>query len=261
MIESCFTLELKMENAELIKQKVILLFILIISSIFILGCKTHGEEDDTNVITEFCSGKYFYSSSVSHNMIYGACNQSQASGYFYISGSGERILGSSFKPPVNCSDSDGWIADGFAEQEKSYKDGNYTMCISVKGQEYYTSKDLTWDRIPNWKDTPSFDTTQANSTSRTITVVNPGLNLTEEHTGYTVRYRLKVYVGGETISNQLYGQTCSYDKSCAIAYCIPKITRSTQLIPVLVAELYVNNRIERVLFYPGKQFTFNVTNF
>lgn len=240
------------------KAKIILLLILMLTSLFVIGCSTHGKEDSPNVTYEFCPGKIFYSASQSNKMLYYATNQSTIHGSAVYDPNGNIISGSTFLSPVNVSDDNGgmWVADGFVEDVKNnvFDVGTYTLKFSLKNSNHSAEKHMEWVNFPTWKSTPSFVTDTANTT-RTIEVVSSGITTGSNTSGYDIRYRLKIYVYRSNAS-QLFGQS-KMSNSASIIYSLPKVASSIELVPVLVCEMYQNGRIMKSLFYPSQRFTYN----
>lgn len=231
-------------------EKLILVSALLLSSIFAIGCKTGPQEDESEIRTEFCVGKYFVNSSTqSYDMIYCAVNQSTAQGHVRYGATGETVYGSSFMPPVSVSDDGIWVADGFVDNtDKGFPEGNYTMSFTVDGERYNKDKYLTWENIPNWLRRPTIY-----NYNGTITADIPGVT----STNLTPRFRIKVYINGRT-SSQLYGQSKGQTNSGTISYTMPHIAAyqsSEGYVPVLVCELCnENGAIEQILYYPGEPF-------
>lgn len=247
-----------MTLSETRRTKIIILLLLLISTIFVLGCSTHGKEDEEDVRYEFCPGKYFTSASEAHNMLYYAVNQSSISGGVKDP-NGETIHGSGFQGPVNASDDNGgmWVADGFYDTDNtSYGEGIYTLYFSIKSGSYETKREMNWENFPTWKNTPTINTSSANTPSRMILADSAGITTNETTTGYEVVYRIKVYVAGLT-SAKLFGQSKAQKGTNNITYTLPRVSSSIKLVPVLVCEMYQNNKIQKILYYPGTAFTYN----
>ncbi len=246
-----------MTLSETQKTKLILLFLLLISSLFILGCSSHGKEDEEDVRYEFCPGKYFTSASEARNMLYYAVNQSSVSGGVKDP-NGQTINGSGFQGPVNVADDNGgiWVADGYYDiTNNTYGNGIYTLYFSIKSGNYETKREMNWDGFPTWNSTPSIDTSSANT--QRIIGANSARIITGENTdGYTIKYRIKVYVAGLTTS-KLFGQSKAVDGSQPLTYTLPRVSSSIKLVPVLVCEMYKNEKIQKILFYPDSAFTYN----
>ena len=247
------------------KTKLILLLLLLISSLFILGCSSHGKQDEEDVRYEFCPGKYFWSAGESHNMIYYAVNQSSVSGSVKDP-NGTVINGSGFKGPVNVSDDNGgmWVADGFVEEKNAssyaFIEGTYTLGFSIKSGNYETKRDMNWEGFTTWKNQPTFNTSSVNSPSRLLYIESAEINTDANTANYEIRYRIKVYVGGNLSVSQLFGQSKAIDQSKFVnqlTYTLPKVGTSIQLVPVLVCEMYQNGKIQKILYYPGTAFTYN----
>ena len=244
------------------RTKIILLIMLLLSSIFVLGCSTHGKGDETVIKYEFCPGKYYTTASVQQadNLIYYAVNQSEIQGSSVLDPNKNTISGSTFKSPINISDdnSGSWIADGFCTDSKNkrFTEGNYQLNFNVKSIVYSKEKELSWKDFPNWKSTPSFYTSNVNDNNHLISINHSGIEDSALTSGYSVRYRIKIYVNTYQ-SSQLYGQSAP-TKSTYLDYSIPRTTRSVELVPILVAELFKDGQLEKVLFYPDqKAFTLN----
>ena len=242
------------------RTKIILLIMLLLSSIFVLGCSTHGKGDETVIKYEFCPGKYYTTASVGQadNLIYYAVNQSEIQGSSVLDPNKNTISGSSFSSPVNISDDNNgsWIADGFCTDDKNHRftEGNYKLNFTVKSLVYTKEKELSWNGFPSWKGTPSFDLSAVNE--HRITINHLGIDTSTLSADYSVRYRIKLYMNTSR-SSQLYGQS-SPDNSGVLVYSIPRATRSVELMPILVAELFKNGQLDKVLFYPDQQpFTLN----
>ena len=253
-----------MTISETQKTKLILLFLLLISSLFILGCSTHGKEDEEDVRYEFCPGKYFTSASEARNMIYYAVNQSSVSGGVKDP-NGNTINGSGFKGPVNVADDNGgmWVADGFYDitDNNKYKNGIYTLYFSIKSGNYETKREMNWDGFPTWSNYPEFNTSSANS-SKYIYISSAGIVKNSETANYTIKYRIKVYVAEKEMQySQLFGQSKLNESASKLEYNLPpnRSSNSYTLIPVLVCEMYnKNGKIEKILFLPdNKTFTYN----
>ena len=246
--------------------KLILLLLLLISSIFILGCSTHGKKDEEDVRYEFCAGKFFYSPSQSYNMLYFAVNQSNVNGSVKDS-MGTVLSGTSFRGPVNPADDDGgrWIADGFSFDTKNpYTDGNYTLQFSIKAGDYEAAAKLNWENIPNWSNTPQFNTASVNEPSHIIYISSGGIIKNQLPENYKVKYRIKVYNADDNIRySQLFGQSTTYSSASSLEYSLPpnRSNNSYKLLAVLVCEIYnQNGKIEKIMYYPdgsnGKYNTF-----
>ena len=249
-----------MTTCALKREKIILLLIMILSSLFLLGCNSHGKGDETIIRYEFCPGKYYESASVqqSQNMFYYAVNQSEIQGSAVYDTANNPISGSAFNSPLNISDENNgsWIADGFCRDvNNQYPVGTYTLSFTVKSINYTKQKYMEWVNFPNWKSTPVFDTSAVNDQGHRITITHSGITNIAANEEYSVRYRIKVYVNINR-SSQLYGQSASSNAG-VIDYSLPKATRSVELIPILVAELHKGGQIEKILFYPGQPFTYN----
>ena len=235
------------------KSKVILLLILLLSSLFIVGCSTHGKPDEEVVRYEFCPGKYFTTPSVqqAENMFYYATNQSTITQSAVYDTKDKIISGSMFKSPVNASDDNGgmWVADGFCrDTKKEYGVGTYTLKFSTKNGSYTNKKYMEWDNFPQWQGTPTFTFDRTNNF---VTVTHSGITTDASTTDYTVKYRIKVYVNFSSYS-QLFGQSETSNAGVLI-YSLPKVSSSIELRTVLVAEMYQNGRIEKILFYPAPE--------
>ena len=130
------------------RTKIILMLILLLSSIFVLGCSTHGKGDETIIRYEFCPGKYYTTASVQQadNLIYYAVNQSEIQGSSVLDPAKNTVSGSSFRSPVNISDDNNgsWIADGFCIDTKNsrYQIGTYTLNFIVKSINYLKEKNM-----------------------------------------------------------------------------------------------------------------------
>ena len=241
------------------RTKLILMLILLLSSIFVLGCSTHGKGDETVIRYEFCPGKYYTTASVGQadNLIYYAVNQSEIQGSSVLDPNKNTISGSAFNSPVNISnDNNGsWIADGFCTDDKNHRfiEGNYQLNFTVKSIVYSNERELSWNGFPNWKGTPSFDLSAVNNHS--ISVNHLGIDDSNLSEDYSIRYRIKIYLNTNR-SSQLYGQSAP-TKSGVLVYSIPRTTRSVELVPILVAELFKDGQLDKVLFYPGQHFTLN----
>ena len=243
------------------RTKIILLIMLLLSSIFVLGCSTHGKGDETVIKYEFCPGKYYTTASVAQadNLIYYAVNQSEIQGSSVLDPNKNVISGSAFNSPINISDDNNgsWIADGFYRDTKNYYGvGTYTLRFTVKSFDYYKEKHMSWDDFPNWKSTPIFDTSAVNNSGHQITVTHSGITQTDALSQYSVRYRVKVYVNMNS-SSTLFGQSTSSNSTGAITYSLPSTSRSYDLVPILVAELHKGGAIEKILFYQGEHFSYN----
>ncbi len=247
-----------MTLSETRKAKLILLLLMLISSLFILGCSTHGKEDEEDVRYEFCPGRYFISASEAHNMLYYAVNQSSISGGVKDP-NGEIIHGSGFQGPVNASDDNGgmWIADGFYDTDNTnYNEGIYTLYFSIKSGNYETKREMIWTDFPTWKSTPDINTSSANTPSRMVYADASGITTDDNTANYDIYYRIKVYVAGLTAS-KLFGQSKAQKGSNNLTYTLPRVSSSIKLVPVLVCEMYQNNKIQKILYYPGTAFTYN----
>ena len=239
--------------------KLVLLLLLLISSIFILGCSTHGKKDEEDVRYEFCPGGYFKSASEYDNMLYYAVNQSSVSGS--VRDPNDSVInGTGFKGPVNMADDNGgiWVADGFYEdqKEKRFEKGIYTLYFETRHGNYETKRDMNWDKIPQWKGTAEFDTVSANDPSRSIYIKSPGIITSDDTANYEIRYRIKLYVAYLSYS-QLFGQSESTTSPYNLSYTLPKVSKSIDLVPVLVCEMYQDYKIQKILYYPGEKFTYN----
>ncbi len=243
------------------KTKLILLLLLLISSLFILGCSSHGKQDEEDVRYEFCPGKYFWSAGESHNMVYYAVNQSSVTGSVKDP-NGNIISGSGFKGPVNISDDNGgmWVADGFIEEQNAssyaFVEGTYTLGFSIKSGNYETKRDMSWEGFTTWKNTPNFNTSSVNTPSRLLYIDSAGINTDANTANYEIGYRIKVYVADISVS-QLFGQSKISASANNLTYTLPKIGSSIKLVPVLVCEMYQNGKIQKILYYPGTAFTYN----
>ena len=234
---------------------------LLLSSIFVLGCSTHGKGDETVIKYEFCPGKYYTTASVQEakNMFYYAVNQSEIQGSAVIDSNKNTINGSAFNSPVNISDDNkgSWVADGFyRDVDNRYGVGTYTLRFTVKSYDYYKEKYMEWNDFPNWQSTPIFDISAVNNPGHQITVIHSGITQTEALSKYSVRYRVKVYVNMNS-SSTLYGQSASSYSTGAITYSLPPATRSYDLVPILVAELHQGGQIEKILYFQGQRFSLN----
>ena len=242
------------------RTKIILLIMLLLSSIFVLGCSTHGKGDETVIKYEFCPGKYYTTASVAQadNLIYYAVNQSEIQGSSVLDPNKNVISGSAFNSPINISDDNNgsWIADGFCTDDKNHRftEGNYRLNFIVKSINYAKEKELSWNDFPNWKGTPNFDTSNVNN-NHYISINHFGVEDSALSAGCSVRYRIKLYLN-TTRSSQLYGQSAP-SNSNFLDYSIPRTTRSVELVPILVAELFKDGQLDKVLFYPGTHFTLN----
>lgn len=250
-----------MTLSETRRTKIIILLLLLISTIFVLGCSTHGKEDEEDVRYEFCPGKCFWSSGEAHNMIYYAVNQSSVTGAVKDPYD-ELVSDSGFESPVNVADDNGgmWVADGFVEEknpsEYKFEEGIYTLYFKTKSESYETKREMNWYNFPTWKDTATFYTDSANSSSREIKVLFAGITSDENTKQYSIQYRLKVYVA-ESRASRLFGQSKAQGDSTEIRYSLPRVSSSIKLVPVLVCEMYQNNKIQKILYYPGKEFPYN----
>ena len=234
---------------------------LLLSSIFVLGCSTHGKDSEVIVRYEFCPGKYYESASVqqSQNMFYYAVNQSEIQGSAVYDTHNNMIRGSAFNSPVNISDDNNgtWVADGFyRDSNNNYPVGTYTLKFTVNSITYAKEKHLEWTDFPNWQSTPVFDVSAVNNPGHQVTITHSGIATNNAISQYSVRYRIKVYIN-QNSSSTLFGQSASSSSAGAITYSLPKATRSFDLIPVLVAELHQGGQIEKILYYPGQHFTYN----
>ncbi len=235
---------------------------LLLSSIFVLGCSTHVKGDEAVRKYEFCPGKYYTTASVQQadNLIYYAVNQSEIQGSSVLDPNKNIISGSAFKSPVNISDDNNgsWIADGFCNDNKDnrFPEGNYKLNFTVKSIVYTKERELSWKDFPNWKGTPNFNTSNVNDRNPRISIDHSGIEDSALTSGYSVRYRIKLYVNSYH-SSQLYGQSAP-TKSTYLDYSIPRTTRSVELVPILVAELFKDGQLDKVLFYTDqKAFTLN----
>ena len=235
------------------RDKIILLAILLLSCLFVLGCSLHGKDDEEEIRYEFCPGTYCSDSTTTYKMFYGAVNQSNGQGWF-VDSNGNEIKGSAFTSPVKCADDGFWIADGFYEDiNNEYSAGTYTLKLQIKGDQYATNKYMSWDGIPTWKSEPTitFD-------GKNVTATNTKINENKYTEGLTIRYRLKLYVGGDITTSKLFGQGKGKEgkEADVITYSIPSHTSSIQLVPVLACELSKQGRIKAIVYYAGKDFTY-----
>ena len=242
-----------MQTNECKKEKVILLIIMLLTSIFALGCGIKGNGDEPVIKYEFCPGTYTQDAKTVYNMFYYATNQSKASGYIQDSANKE-IKGSSFSPAVNAT-KNGWVSDGFYYDDKSiYSKGNYTLCFDVSGKSYRKTTNINWENLPKWKEIPRIDYDSSNHTVSVAKIPD----ITE--TPYKRQYIIKTYVAGLTTS-KLYGQSeiLKEGKGSFISYSLgnPHTSESIRLVPVLVCELLSkDNRIVGTLFCPGSAFNY-----
>lgn len=236
------------------REKFILLVIMLISSIFALGCSIGGSsgKDSSDIRYDFCPGKYTINSSNQYNMFYYGVNQSMAQGLL-LDNSKKEISGSAFNPPINYTDDKNWIADGYyIDSQNKYGIGTYTFKFSVKSETYFSSRNITWNNIPEWKRDTEFY-----FDGNRIKVINPGITSNEGLSGLNVAYRLKIYVVGGT-GSQLFGQSSAVKEVTEMSYSLPRVTRSYTVVPVLAAEISSNKRMEMIMFYcPEQKFNIN----
>ena len=243
------------------RTKIIILLMLLLSSIFVLGCSTHGKGDETVIRYEFCPGKYYTTASVQEakNMFYYAVNQSEIQGSAVYDTNKSPISGSAFNSPVNISDDNNgsWVADGFyRDVDNRYGVGTYTLRFTVKSFDYYRERYMSWEDYPNWQRTPIFDTSAVNDPGHQISVTHSGITQIAALSQYSVRYRIKVYVNMNS-SSTLYGQSAPSNSAGVITYSLPSATRNYDLVPILVAELHKGGQIEKILYFQGQRFSLN----
>ncbi len=236
------------------RDKIILLAILILSSLFVLGCSIKGDEPKhEDVKYEFSVGKYVVSSSSYDYMIYAAVNQETGEGYI-IDSKGNKINGSGFTRPINYADGSFWVADGFYRiKDNEYTAGTYSLKLNC--WDNLIEKYLNWDGIPDWKNIPNIEYTANN---RTVFVNKiPGITETELSKKLSVRYRLKLYASGYQTA-KLFGQSESTKDTSFISYYLPRKTteQTISLVPVLVAELYNEKGIQMIIYYAGSEFKY-----
>lgn len=253
-----------MTRANKLKQKkIILLAILMLSSIFLLGCSIKGDEpspEQSILRYSFVPGKYIINSSNIKYMFYAGVNQEKGSGYI-IDTKGNPIAGSSFSQPMNkCFDNNGspmWIADGFYDMKDNneYPPGTYSLKLNCK--DSLINKNLYWDGIPTWNEVP-----QIRTGTDIVDAQIYGVTETERSKGLSVSYRIKFYVADRTDSKLYYQSKVAYPKnnkdytyvSCTLPRRVSQ--SSIKLIPMIVAELYNSNGIQMVIFTPGTAFSY-----
>lgn len=238
------------------RDKLILLAILLLSSLFVLGCSIKGEEPVVEPIKyEFSVGRYSYNSTNSYQMFYAAVNREFGTGNIKdVLKDGKHESISSFYYAYNPyieNNNKYWVSDGYYEvKNTTYGPGTYA--ISLNCWEGDIEKYLTWEGIPDWESSPSIE---FNKDVISVSVI-PRLTETEQSKELKLRYRIKVYPWGLT-STRLFTQSepVYYNgKRNSISCTLPRKlggNNNNEYVCFLVAELYNSSGIQMILYYEG----------